>query len=87
SAKSEIFRHLAADGTAVINADDHYAEVMRQAAAGHRQLAFSCEHDDDVTATALTADIGGRYRFVFHYKSQQSVIELPLAGRHQVSNA
>lgn len=87
SAKSEIFRHLASDGTAIINADDHYAEVMRQAAAGHRQLAFSCEQDADVMATELTADIGGRYQFVLHYKLQQITIALPLAGRHQVSNA
>lgn len=86
-AKSEIFRHLTADGTAIINADDHYADVMRQAAKGHRQLAFSCQDAADVMAKQLSSDIGGRYQFVLEYKLQQLAIQLPLAGRHQVSNA
>ena len=33
-AKSEIFNHLADGGTAVINADDDFVDVMRQAGAG-----------------------------------------------------
>lgn len=86
-AKSEIFGHLAMDGTAIINADDQYADVMRQAAAGHRQLAFSCQQPADVTATQLESDLGGRYQFQLNYKYQQASIQLPLAGRHQVSNA
>ncbi|QSX33989.1 UDP-N-acetylmuramoyl-tripeptide--D-alanyl-D-alanine ligase [Shewanella avicenniae] len=86
-AKSEIFNHLSADGTAIINADDRYADLMRQASAGHRQLAFSSETDADVMATQLTHDAGGHYQFVLNYKYQQLEIKLPLAGRHQVNNA
>lgn len=87
-AKSEIFNHLAVDGVAVINADDSFADVMLVAAKAYRQIRFSAAGNDaDVTAINLQADLVGRYRFELCYQAQTFVIQLPLSGRHQVSNA
>ncbi|BDM66045.1 UDP-N-acetylmuramoyl-tripeptide--D-alanyl-D-alanine ligase [Shewanella sp. NFH-SH190041] len=85
--KSEIFRHLAPNGVAIINADDKYAAVMHQAAGQHRQLTFGVAAEADIRATALQADAAGCYRFTLNYLEKQIDIVLPLAGRHQVSNA
>ena len=87
-AKSEIFNHLAADGVAVINADDDFAGVMRKAAKVYRQLSFSSQGQvADVLATDLKADIVGRYQFQLSYNGEARQVILPLSGRHQVSNA
>ncbi|MCF1429924.1 MAG: UDP-N-acetylmuramoyl-tripeptide--D-alanyl-D-alanine ligase [Shewanella sp.] len=86
-AKSEIFNHLAADGTAIINADDRYADVMQAAAAGHQQLTFGVDNAADVQGLNLKADTFGRYCFDCCYQQQTQAMTLPLAGRHQVSNA
>ncbi|GIU13611.1 UDP-N-acetylmuramoyl-tripeptide--D-alanyl-D-alanine ligase [Shewanella sp. c952] len=86
-AKSEIFNHVATDGTAVINADDAFAAVMLAASSHLTQLTFAIDADADVKATALHADKGGRYRFDISYAEQVESVVLPLAGRHQVLNA
>lgn len=86
-AKSEIFNHLAVDGTAIINADDHYRDVMFAAAKGHKQLTFGVENPADVQAFGLKADAFGRFSFECRVGDESVPIQLPLAGRHQVSNA
>ncbi|WP_299795230.1 UDP-N-acetylmuramoyl-tripeptide--D-alanyl-D-alanine ligase [uncultured Shewanella sp.] len=86
-AKSEIFNHLSVDGTAVINADDDFAQVMREAAGKHKQLTFAIESAADLKACELEADPLGRYRFTMRYQAQEVSVTLPLSGRHQVSNA
>lgn len=86
-AKSEIFNHLATDGTAIINADDAYAEIMFAAAAGHKYLTFGISRQADVMAKNLSADNFGRFSFEFCYQKQFTKVQLPLAGRHQVPNA
>ncbi|UJF22465.1 UDP-N-acetylmuramoyl-tripeptide--D-alanyl-D-alanine ligase [Shewanella sp. OMA3-2] len=88
-AKSEIFNHLVPDGTAVINADDEFAEFMATKAAAFKQLRFSRESDviADVRATSLVANAQGCYYFSLEYASQTVEVQLPLTGIHQVSNA
>ncbi|WOT04978.1 UDP-N-acetylmuramoyl-tripeptide--D-alanyl-D-alanine ligase [Shewanella youngdeokensis] len=86
-AKSEIFNHVMADGTAVINADDAFAAVMLTASKHLTQLTFAIDADANVKATALQADKSGRYRFNINYNGQIESVVLPLAGRHQVLNA
>ncbi|GGP64344.1 UDP-N-acetylmuramoyl-tripeptide--D-alanyl-D-alanine ligase [Shewanella algicola] len=88
-AKSEIFNHLAKDGTAIINADDQYAEFMLQRSKGHKQLRFSRQADinAEVKASAIEADDNGCCRFTLTYSNQHAEVQLPLAGLHQVSNA
>ncbi|ABV89125.1 UDP-N-acetylmuramoyl-tripeptide--D-alanyl-D-alanine ligase [Shewanella pealeana] len=90
-AKSEIFNHVTVGGTAVINADDAFADVMLQASSHVKQLCFGVKNeasrDLDVFATDLIADSYGRYAFSLCYGAEVHRVELPLAGRHQVSNA
>ncbi len=87
SAKSEIFNHLAATGTAVINADDQFASVMTAASAKYKQLSFAIDSEADIKASELVADSLGCYRFELSYLEERCVVVLPLSGRHQVSNA
>lgn len=87
AAKSEIFNHLAPDGCAIINADDRYAEVMRQAALGYRQLSYGIDAAAELTAKDLQADASGRYRCTLCWQQQEYSLALSLAGRHQVANA
>ncbi|MCL1050845.1 UDP-N-acetylmuramoyl-tripeptide--D-alanyl-D-alanine ligase [Shewanella abyssi] len=86
-AKSEIFNHVAADGTAIINADDEFAAVMLAASKHLAQVTFAIDADANVKATELQADKGGRYRFNIAYAEQKESVALPLVGRHQVLNA
>ncbi len=86
-AKSEIFLHLQSQGIAVINADDHYAAVMRTAAAGHQQIEFGVDAPAALRAVNLQHDGNGCYRFDMHWQAQVQPVVLPLAGRHQVLNA
>ncbi|MGL4712806.1 MAG: UDP-N-acetylmuramoyl-tripeptide--D-alanyl-D-alanine ligase [Shewanella sp.] len=91
-AKSEIFNHLQIDGTAIINADDAFADFMAVKARPYKQLSFSqqdgaAKRHIDVIATGHKIDADGCYRFMLHYLGESCQVELPLAGRHQVSNA
>ncbi|NMH66386.1 UDP-N-acetylmuramoyl-tripeptide--D-alanyl-D-alanine ligase [Shewanella salipaludis] len=86
-AKAEIFNHLQPMGTAVINADDEFAALMRTQAKAYRQLDFGMATPAAVMATALSADAEGRYSFTLEYDGQSVAVSLPLAGRHQVGNA
>jgi UDP-N-acetylmuramoyl-tripeptide--D-alanyl-D-alanine ligase len=88
-AKSEIFNHLAKNGTAIINVDDKYAAYMTQRSQGYQQVRFSCQEavDADVKAIDIEADANGCCQFTLTYNEQQIAVQLPLAGLHQVSNA
>ena len=87
AAKSEIFNHLSATGTAVINADDRFADRFRAVCQGKKQLSFGVAQPADVFATDLIADLSGRYSFRLCFQNSSVPVMLPLAGRHQVSNA
>ncbi|WP_144212215.1 UDP-N-acetylmuramoyl-tripeptide--D-alanyl-D-alanine ligase [Shewanella donghaensis] len=88
-AKSEIFNHLSENGTAIINADDDFADFISQKAASFKQLRFSKveETDADIKALALQPDNSGCYGFNLVISGQSYSVQLPLAGEHQVSNA
>ncbi|GIU33234.1 UDP-N-acetylmuramoyl-tripeptide--D-alanyl-D-alanine ligase [Shewanella schlegeliana] len=90
-AKSEIFNHVASGGTAVINADDPFADVMLAASAHLKQLRFGVENEFsrelDIWASELSSDNYGRYSFTINHHNEAQQVSLPLAGRHQVSNA
>ncbi|GIU23252.1 UDP-N-acetylmuramoyl-tripeptide--D-alanyl-D-alanine ligase [Shewanella sp. MBTL60-007] len=91
TAKSEIFNHVANGGTAVVNADDPFADVMLAASAHLKQLRFGIENDIsrdlDISASELSSDNYGRYSFTINHHNDAKQVSLPLAGRHQVSNA
>ncbi|WP_366535713.1 Mur ligase family protein [Streptococcus pneumoniae] len=71
-AKSEIFNHLQADGTAIINADDAFADFMSVKARPYKQLSFSqqdgaAKRHIDVIATGHKTNADGCYRFMLSY--------------------
>lgn len=84
-AKGEIFEGLAADGTAIINADDTYAALWEGLAAPRKVLTFGLEKP---------ADVGADYRLHAEgsditLKTPQGPIalHLPAPGLHNVRNA
>ncbi|MGB0892907.1 MAG: UDP-N-acetylmuramoyl-tripeptide--D-alanyl-D-alanine ligase [Parashewanella sp.] len=86
-AKSEIYRHLASDGVAIINADDEFAKTLFDASSSHKQLSFGVSESADVQAVNIESNSIGQYRFTLRYLQQHIDIQLSLYGEHQVHNA
>jgi UDP-N-acetylmuramoyl-tripeptide--D-alanyl-D-alanine ligase len=80
-AKSEIFSGLQEKGVAVINADDSYADFLRQKAKPHTIKTFALETPADVMGKVSDLSL----------KIQTSIgeceIPLPLLGKHNQLNA
>lgn len=88
--KGEIFAGLSANGLAVINADDSYADMWRQTAAHCQQLNFGLDATADVTAHAIREiSHGGDEHIEFELITPQgsAQVSLPMLGRHNVMNA
>lgn len=85
--KSEIYQFLPADGVAVINRDDRYAEQWLKQTAAHRQITFSTHKDADVKATEIRRGHTGCFSFDLLYRQEKIAICLPLIGEHNVANA
>ncbi len=84
-AKGEIFEGLAADGVAIINADDRFADYWKSLAAGKRILTFGVEQPADVSATfVLQAEYSD---LQLQTPLGAATLRLPVAGRHNVCNA
>ncbi len=90
-AEGEMFAALAADGTAVVNADDPFCELwLTMAPRGARVLRFGVDAPADVHAQSITGRIeAGAFltAFVLGVGGEQARVKLPLAGRHNVLNA
>lgn len=84
--KGAIYEALPANGMAVINADDAFAEYFAQRAAGRRMLRFGVESTADVSARDIHCS-GQGSRFVLITPHGEAGIELHLPGRHNVMNA
>ncbi len=84
--KGAIYSALAADGVAVINADDAFAEYFTRCAAGKRILRFGLEASADVTARDIRGSGDGSH-FILATPQGEAAIALPLAGRHNILNA
>lgn len=80
SAKSEIFSRLKSDGYAVINADDRFADVMREASAHCQIRQFGRSEDASVRGLPGESLVIETMRSTFspHFA---------LAGEHNVMNA
>lgn len=84
-AKGEIFEGLATGGVAVINADERFAPLWRELAAGRKQLEFGIE-----TQAAVTATYRLRYlesEIVVKTPRGEAATTLRAGGLHNVKNA
>ncbi len=84
--KGAIYDALPASGTAVINADDAFAEYFAERVADRRILRFGLEASADVSARDIRAGAGGS-SFVLVAPQGEIQIDLHLPGRHNVLNA
>lgn len=85
--KGEIFQHLKAGGTAIINADDQYAPLWISMTKGSRVITFGMEADADVRGNLnKTADNKTSCLEVITEDEEFSVM-LSLAGKHNAMNA
>ncbi len=83
--KGEIYQGLGAEGIAVINADDHYADYWRSLTTGHRVIDFGLEQQALVRAQQPAA--GGK-RFALRLQDEAvGEVCVPLPGRHNIRNA
>jgi UDP-N-acetylmuramoyl-tripeptide--D-alanyl-D-alanine ligase len=88
-AEGEMFAALAADGTAIVNADDAFAALWRGMTPA-RVVSFGFAAAADVRAEQLSMDVDARgfvTRFDLVAPAGRCRVELALAGRHNVQNA
>ena len=85
-AKGEIFDGLAADGIAVINADDNFAPLWKTLAARHKTITFGLKNKADVSATYYQLQASAS---LLDIATPQGAIKvhLPTPGLHNVLNA
>lgn len=85
-AKGELFDGLPETGTAIINADDEYADLWRDLAGARRQLTFGLATHADIRADSIRRE-DGHQQFRLHTPQGEADVALPLSGRHNVVNA
>jgi UDP-N-acetylmuramoyl-tripeptide--D-alanyl-D-alanine ligase len=84
-AKGELFIHLPAGGTAVVNADDPQI-CQLPLANGVRRLLFGYATEAQIRASQVRA-ADGMVTFTLHVPETETPVCLPLPGRHNVQNA
>ncbi|MDN3517410.1 UDP-N-acetylmuramoyl-tripeptide--D-alanyl-D-alanine ligase [Aquisalimonas lutea] len=82
--KGELFRGLAADGTAVINADDAYADLWRGLAGQRRIVDFGIDAPAQVRAQPSATANGP---VTLDLPDGRVAVGLPVPGRHNLYNA
>ncbi len=88
-AKGELFASLPADGCAVINANDPYADTWRQMAAHCQRVEFGVDAAADFTTDARTvrSDETGGECFTLSTGAEERKVTLTVPGLHNVRNA
>jgi UDP-N-acetylmuramoyl-tripeptide--D-alanyl-D-alanine ligase len=84
-AKGELLANLDVDGTAVINADDAFAQLWRSLAGRRRVLSFAVDTAADVRAEWRQEKTGSHIELAT--PAGLIALELALPGRHNVANA
>ncbi|HUX62876.1 UDP-N-acetylmuramoyl-tripeptide--D-alanyl-D-alanine ligase [Sulfuricella sp.] len=84
-AKGEIFEGLAANGTAVINADDPHAALWQELAGAHRAIRFGLEQSAEVSASFKLQPFGSEIEMTT--PTGKFAVALPVPGEHNVRNA
>jgi UDP-N-acetylmuramoyl-tripeptide--D-alanyl-D-alanine ligase len=88
-AKAEIYSGLQSSDTAIINADDEYADYWKESCEHLNQLSFGIESENaDVRANNIKS-LSESASIQFELNCDQGAIEimLPLCGEHNVMNA
>lgn len=87
-AKGEIFQGLPVGGIAIINADSNDLSGWQPALADKHVWQFSAEYNPRLEFYASDVSVERQVtRFTLHSPIGQIVIELPLSGKHNISNA
>ena len=87
-AKGELFAALGESAVAIINADDHYAERWQQRAAPAHVIEFGLSEKAHIRAREIKFNpVEWNTQFDLQSSSGSAVINLPLAGHHNVMNA
>ncbi len=84
--KGALYQALPADGVAIINADDAFANFFTGLAGSRKVLRFGLDHKGDVGADILDQRIDGSH-FILSTPEGDAEVSLPLAGQHNIANA
>ena len=84
-AKGEIFQGLGPRGTAVINADDPFADLWRKLAGSRRIVDFGLERKAAVSAGYQLEGFGSR--LILRLPQGETLVLLQVPGQHNVRNA
>ncbi|MGH8212566.1 MAG: UDP-N-acetylmuramoyl-tripeptide--D-alanyl-D-alanine ligase [Rhodanobacteraceae bacterium] len=84
--KGALYQALPADGTAVVNADDAFADFFAGLAGARRVLRFGFAGKAGVRADAVEARADGS-TFTLTTPGGSQRVRLPLPGRHNITNA
>ena len=86
-AKRELVEAIDTGGTVILNADDsNVAAMSSHAKAGVKIFTFAIDNKADVKAENITTKETSTI-FVVNYKGSSYDFEIPMLGRHNVSNA
>ena len=83
--KGEIFAGLKKSGVAIISADENFAPMWRDMAAGHRMIEFAIDTDAAVCAKLQAVEYGTRLEVTTPGGSFKVTLQVP--GIHNVRNA
>lgn len=84
-AKGEIFEGLGPEGTAVINADDRHAPILRELAAARKRIEFGLESKAAVTAAYKLRFLESEIALRTPLGEAAAILKAP--GLHNVRNA
>jgi UDP-N-acetylmuramoyl-tripeptide--D-alanyl-D-alanine ligase len=86
NAKAELIEGMKPGGTAILNADDIRVAAMRELVDGST-ITFGIENAADVAAREITFERFGETRFELVTPQGSSIVNFPLNGRHNITNA
>jgi UDP-N-acetylmuramoyl-tripeptide--D-alanyl-D-alanine ligase len=80
-----VFEALPANGTAVVNADDAYADYFREAAGAHRIVDFGLEQPAAISGGYVLKNLSSEIRL--RTPAGEAALTLAIPGLHNVRNA
>ena len=85
-AKGELVQAIGAGGTVILNADNPYTLAMKDIVnSGVTVITHGLEHDADLKAENIKV-ASGTTDFDLKYKGESYHFDLPIIGRHNISN-